>query len=248
MTWAAPPPALNPYIEADLQLLNEAHAYRAWLYDVVRPHLGQRILEMGAGIGNYTEMLLDRELVWATDYDDSYVRRLAERFAQQSNIVSSRLDLSQSWSTEHGMLAAQQFDTVLVMNVLEHIEDDRGAIERMRDSMAPGGRLVICVPAMQQIFGTLDEAYGHFRRYGVSDFEDHAAGTGLTLEHCQHFNLVGILGWLYTGRLRRLRYLPRGGTRLFDALAPLLRRIEQVLTPPRGLSLVAVLRKDAIQP
>ena len=243
----APVPAalsLNPHIEADLQLLNEALAYRAWLFDVVGPHLDQRILEIGAGIGNYTEKLLDREMVWATDYADSYVERLENRFGDRAHIVAASLDLTRVTTAQKATLVEQRFDTVLMMNVLEHIDDDLQAISDMRDCLVDGGRLVIVVPAMQRIFGALDRAYGHFRRYGREDFDERAEGSGMRLVHCGYFNVLGVIGWWVAGRLHRRQYLPRRQTRLFNAITPVLRTIERIAPPPWGLSLVAVLKKE----
>ena len=238
--------SFNAHIEADLQLLNEATAYRGWLSSQVQPFLGQRILEVGSGIGNYTEMLeAGRQLVWATDHDPRYIDRLQQRFAHSAIVVPRLLDISRIAQDDRQLLAEQGFDTCIIMNVLEHIEDDQETLAAMRDCLSPGGRIVLVLPALPCLFNSLDRAYEHFRRYSRRSMNRSAAALGMTVECSRYFNMVGIFGWWLHGSLRGKRFLPRTGTRVFNRAVPLMRLAESILPPPFGLSLTVSLLKDA---
>ena len=138
--------------------------YNAWLGSRLRAHLGNRVLEVGAGIGTITrEILPDRELVIALEAEQAYADHLTKVFSRDRPRV--RVLHSSVENTEWASLAAEHIDSVLLSNVLEHIEDDASATRNFRMVLAPGGTIVILVPALPILFGTLDEAVGHYRRY-----------------------------------------------------------------------------------
>ena len=135
-------------------------------------------------------------------------------------------------------------DTIVCCNVLEHIEDDAGTLADMLAILQPGGRLVLLVPALSWLYGTLDEHLRHFRRYEKAELEEKLAKAGFAIEDCRFVNRVGILGWFVSGKILRRTVLPRGQLRAFRLFLPLLRREEQ--DPPKvGMSLLAVARKPA---
>lgn len=222
-----------------LEILAEAPQYNRWQFDMVAPWLGRRILEVGAGIGNMSEEFLEGrpDLLVVTDTDEFYRARLAERFAGRPEVVVEALSMPDLSAGPR--FAEYRLDTVIATNVVEHIEDDLGTVRTMRSLLVPGGRAVILVPALQSIYGTMDRELGHFRRYGPSRLRLLLERAGLQVEHLRWFNRVGVFGWWFNGRVRKVSRIPLDQLRTFDRMVPLL-RLERFLPLPFGQSLIAV--------
>ena len=210
---------------ATLERMAAAPRYNRWMFDRLRPWVGRRVLEIGAGIGNMSAFLVNQtrvERVVLTDTEPDYLGRLRERFA-------GRLHVS----------VAERLDTVVCLNVLEHIEDDRASLRAMHDLLQPGGRLVLLVPSLRALYGTLDEALGHFRRYVPAELSEKLGAAGFRLRHLEYFNLAGVPGWWVAGRVLRRRLIPTGALRWYEALVPLF-RLERLLPWRIGQSLIAI--------
>lgn len=220
---------------ATLEQLAAAPRYNRWMFDRLRTWIGRHVLEVGSGIGNLSAFLVDRERVVLTDTDDAYLERLRARFAAYPNVSVARLYLPRV----DGALAAERFDTVICLNVLEHVEDDHGSLLLMRRLLAPGGRLVLLVPALRALYGTLDHALGHYRRYAKGELIAKLRKAGLRPRHVEYFNLAGIPGWWLTGRVLRRSLIPAASLRWYDALVPLF-RLERLLPWRIGQSLIAI--------
>jgi SAM-dependent methyltransferase len=207
------------------------------MFDRLRRWLGgrKRVLEIGAGIGNLSSFLVDHERLVLTDTREEYLSRLRARFAQHQNVAVERLFLP----NDHGALAAQRFDAIICLNVLEHVEDDIGSLVAIRGMLAPGGRLILLVPALAAIYGTVDRALGHFRRYRRGALAELLRAAGYTVAHIEYFNLAGVPGWWFAGRVLRRRMIPAGSLKLYDALVPLF-RLERLLPWRVGQSLIAI--------
>jgi SAM-dependent methyltransferase len=223
-----------------LERMDGAVHYNAWLGQRFRAHLGRRVLEVGAGIGTITAQLAaGLELLIALEADPERVARLEQRFIGMPWV---RPLLTSVEATDWSSLAAERLDTVVFSNVLEHIEDDVEALSRVRGVLVPGGRLLLLVPALPALFGTMDEAVGHYRRYTPGLLRDVVARSGFALESLEWMNLLGIPGWYVNGKLLRRRAIPPFQLRLYDRLAPALARLESRVRLPVGLSLFAVAR------
>lgn len=227
-------------LTATLNQLSEVSRYNRWIYDQIAPALGRRVLEVGSGTGNITEFLLagGREVV-ATDVVASYRDELRERFGAQPNLQVGAFDLNRAAPPE---FTARPFDTVVCLNVLEHIRDDFCALTEMRRALKTGGRLALLVPAHRLLHGAFDDAVGHYRRYGKRGLKDILERAEFVVESLKFFNAAAALPWLVNGRLLRRAYLPEGQVSLADRLVPLL-RLERLVGPPFGISLIAIARK-----
>ena len=170
-----------------------------------------------------------------TDTREEYLARLRARFAERRNVTVARLNLPD----DHGALAGQRFDTIICLNVLEHVEDDRGSLVAIRAMLAPGGRLVLLVPALPAIYGTMDRELGHHRRYQRAALADLLRSTGFNVAHTEYFNLAGVPGWWLAGRVLRRPMIPAGSLKLYDVLVPLF-RLERLLPWRVGQSLIAI--------
>jgi SAM-dependent methyltransferase len=221
-----------------LRMEEGAPRYNAWLGRRLNQHLGQRVLEVGAGIGTITSQIaVGRDLVVALEMDRFYYDRLRNLFAHMPQVVPH---LSGVEKADWERLRQYDFDSVLLSNVLEHIADDREAVLNFRSVLKPGGRLVILVPAIPALFGTMDEAVGHYRRYTRRALRELLTGCGFTLEALEPMNVLGIPGWFVNGRLLRRRAVPPLQLRAYDLVAPLVAMIEDRLKPRWGMSLLAV--------
>jgi len=205
------------------------------MFERLRRWIGRSVLEIGSGIGNLSAFLVDRERLVLTDTREEYLTRLRQRFAGRPNVSVARLYLPD----DDRAVAGQRFDTVICLNVLEHVDDDISALHAIRRLLGPGGRLVLLVPALQALYGTIDRALGHHRRYKRAGLADLLRATGFKLVHIEYFNLAGIPGWWWAGRVLRRETIPGGSLKLYDALVPLF-RLERFIPWRVGQSLIAI--------
>jgi SAM-dependent methyltransferase len=227
-----------------LEIMASAPRYNAWQYEAIAPYLGTRVLEVGSGIGNMSLHLVEgrRDLVILTDTDEWYREQLRARFGTRSNVVVGSLTLPD----DQAPLAFAQYrlDTVVALNVVEHIPDDVGALRTMGALVGRGGRIVVLVPALEALFGSLDRELQHQRRYTRRTLRAAVEAAGLRVEALLWFNFVGTLGWWWNARVRRTPRIPADQLRMFDALVPLL-RLERYLPLPCAQSLIVVGVNDA---
>jgi len=205
------------------------------MFDRLHRWVARRVLEIGSGIGNLSAFLLDCERLVLTDTREEYLDRLRTRFAKHPNVSVARLYLP----TELGALAGQRFDTIICLNVLEHVDDDMASLQAIRRMLAPGGRLILLVPALPVLYGTIDKALGHHRRYKRAGLASLLEATGFTMAHIEYFNLAGVPGWWFAGRVLRRKMIPAASLKLYDALVPLF-RLERLIPWRVGQSLIAI--------
>jgi SAM-dependent methyltransferase len=220
--------------------LDGANNYNAWIGQQMRPFLGKRVLEVGAGIGTITRQIaVGRELVIALEVDQFYVERLKNAFRNQPNV---RPYLSGVERADWERLALEDLDTIVASNVIEHLRDDAQAVRNFRRVLKPGGRVVIWVPALPQLYGSIDEAVGHFRRYTKNSLRAVLEGNGFVVERIDWMNVAGIPAWFFNGRVLRRRAVPPLQLRVYDWFAPMLAKAENRFNMPFGMSLFAVAR------
>jgi SAM-dependent methyltransferase len=211
------------------------------MFEQFAPYVGDDVVEVGAGIGTYTERLLGagvRRLL-AIDPEAPCTARLHERFDTDPRVHVSGDELPGSADLRE---RAGSADLVVCQNVLEHIDDERGAVADMAGALKPGGRLLLLVPAGPRLFGRLDEIYGHHRRYTRDHLRDVVADTGLEIEDLYAFNLLGVGGW-WVSNLRRKRGISPASVRTYEVLLRAWRPIERRFRPRWGLSLIVRARK-----
>lgn len=208
-----------------------------WLVDEIREHLGSRVLDIGCGHGNLLSLMLDRDLVIGTDIDPESVALVRERFKNRSNVRAHLFDVLQKPGRE---LIEYDVDTIISLNVLEHIEQDDIAIENMLKLFRHEGTLILVVPASMRLYGPMDSAIGHYRRYDMQSMRNLLECRGAQINRQFYHNIVGALGWWFSGRVLRCQTPPDGQLALFDRLVPLLARFERLIRPSFGLSLVTV--------
>jgi glycosyltransferase involved in cell wall biosynthesis len=223
------------YGHTTLQSLAVSSAMSRWSFGLLAPHLGSRVLEAGAGTGNLTRHLLDKSRVVAVETDRFYSRALERQWGHLPNVrvVEADLEVSQLYET-----LDETFDSVLCVNVLEHLDRPETALIGFALVLEPGGRLVVLVPAHQWLFSNVDRAIGHRQRFEESDLRKLLEGAGFEVSQLVAFNRLGVLGWLvgkWTGQVT----IRTWQARLFGLLLPVARVVERVRVLP-GLSWVAI--------
>jgi glycosyltransferase involved in cell wall biosynthesis len=223
-----------------LDALAQTPRFNQWMADTVRPFVGSTVLEIGAGIGNLAQYLCSRRRRYtATDLDAEHLARIGVRFQNRPNVRLAPCDLS---DPRDFAAFRESVDTVICLNVLEHISNDAAGLENIAGALVPGGRALILVPQGQSIYGTLDKVLGHFRRYDEAELRAKIAAAGLQVERVLYFNRVTRPGWYVNGRILKRTHFSRLQLWVFDRLVWLWRRLDPHL-PWRPVSLIAVARK-----
>lgn len=224
-------------LQSVLTVLDGAHRYADWVVSRLAPHLRGEILEIGAGHGTMTERLARYGHVTANDMSEQALRVLRQRFAGSSQVRVTGSDEE---------LVGQHFDAIVLVNVLEHIEDDVGMLRHTAERLKPTGAVLVLAPALPALTSSFDRAIGHHRRYGRGGLLRTAYRAGLEVSSIEFLNSVGVLGWwLVAKRLGRAPTAPLS-VRAYDALVvPWLRRVEERFPPALGQSLVMVARRPA---
>lgn len=230
----------------DLQTLAGATGLCDWMFDQFAEAASGNVVEIGAGIGTFSERLLDRGVsqLLLIEPEPACTAILQQRFS-----ADSRVTLSQDMLPDSPALKSQEssVDFVLCQNVLEHIPDHEAATQAIADALRPGGRFGVLVPAHPRLFGRLDRAYGHQRRYTRESLSAVLEGAGLEIQDIHSFNLLGVLGWWVKSHAGSAGIDARS-LRMYERLLRGWRPIEERIEPRVGLSLVALAKKPDRQP
>jgi SAM-dependent methyltransferase len=227
----------------DLERLQRARGLTQWMFAQFEPFVRGRILEVGAGIGTFSELLLScpvSEVVLMEPHGPC-VEVLRREFSDRPNvrITDEALPDAPSLAEER-----DSFDFVLCQNVLEHIEDDVGALEAMARVLCAGGRLGLLVPAHPCLYGKLDEAYDHLRRYTRPVVRSRLEASGFVVDDLYSFNALGIPGWWVQSRRGNAELSPRS-LAAYELLLRAWKPLETRWRPPWGLSVIAQALKPA---
>jgi glycosyltransferase involved in cell wall biosynthesis/phospholipid N-methyltransferase len=224
-----------------LASIGKAHRFNRWMADVaVRPYLGHRVLEIGAGIGNMTTQLLPREKYIASEYDELHLEVLNALKLRHSGLEAVRVDAQNP--ADFNEIKKDPVDTIVCLNVLEHIPDSSAALKNMFSVLKPGGRAIVLVPQGAWLYCPLDKALDHVKRYSRKDLVDALTKAGFEVRHTFNFNRIGVFGWFLNGKIFRRTAMAKYQLKMFDSLVWLWRRIDWLL-PWHGLSIVAVAEK-----
>ena len=222
-----------------LDRLGPAGAYNRWIFSQIEAHLGREVLEVGCGTGAFTTLLAaPGRAVRAIDIDAGRVAAARQATSTLDKVQVEETDIAAAgW--------CERFDTVVMLDVLEHIEDDLAILRRLHEALVPGGKLVVKVPAMPGLYGAADRAVGHYRRYSRRGLDQAIAEAGFSCIESWRFNAFGTVGWWLNGKLLGRVGPPAGQIRAFDGMIPLLRKLDIVARTGIGLSLFAIGRRPA---
>lgn len=232
------------YLGEELEGLAGTLNYQKWIADQFNPYLHGRIMEIGAGIGTMSRKWLARaSKLHLVEPAKNLFPILYKGFHAFPNVVLHHGGLEQVLS-DNPSLSVEAFDAIVMVNVLEHIEDDSGILKKIYRMLKPGGYLLIFVPAMPILFGSLDEKFGHYRRYTKRELAARCGDIGYEIVLSRYFDIFGVLPWWLVNRVLRSSRLNPSLANLYDRWAvPFARRLEKLIAPPCGKNLVLIARK-----
>jgi SAM-dependent methyltransferase len=223
-----------------LEVFADTPRLNRWLFSKLEPHIRGEVLEIGSGIGNLSRLIVGQATrAIFSDMEPHYIAELRNIFANDGRVTVAHYDLGSSPPPE---IANRRFDTIVAVNVIEHIADDRAATATLAGLLNPGGKLVVYVPACPFAYGSLDRALGHYRRYTPDTLMELLSGAGLRPEAPAYMNVFGLLGWTLNGRLLRRERLSPLQLGVFERLVPLL-RFEDFMRLPIGLGIYTSAQK-----
>lgn len=224
------------YAGADLEALQVLRQYRDWILNEFKPHLSGAAVEIGAGIGSYSELLLK----FVSSLDLVEPSALQFRHLEQRFLGDPRIRVLQAGAEAWAQAApSESRDTIIMINVLEHISDDVQTLRDLHRVLRPGGHLLLFVPALMLLYSRLDSLLGHHRRYDRSGLTQKVEGAGFDVLWCHYFDFLGILPWLVVNRLGGATTFSPKAASLYDAVGvPMTRTLERYHRPPIGKNLI----------
>lgn len=233
------------YAGKDLEAMDFAVRYHNWILEVFRPYLGKRIVEVGAGTGSFSELLLETQPESLTLVEPSEMfERLELAMGSRNGVARPRLHNNIFRNVAAEIKDEQRPDSIIYVNVLEHIDDDELELEVVHDTLAQGGRLFIFVPANRFLFSNFDRNIGHCRRYGKKELHQKLDAAGFRLVKSRWFDLLGVLPWLIKYRFMRSTTMGSGAVQAYDRyIVPAIRPIENLINPPIGKNLIVIAEK-----
>lgn len=224
-----------------LESLEQMHNYYGWVFDELSPFMGRRVLEIGAGSGNFSRMLLKSDStidhIWLVEPNAELAAILAEQFAGRHNVKILQLSAE---DLDHSLLVALNLDTIIMINVLEHIENDVDLLRRCSDALQPEGKLLTFSPAFPLLYSHYDRLVGHFRRYTKKEIHEKFVAAGFKMHYLKYFNTVGLFAWLLLMRFMKLETFGDNKLKLYEKMIGWIRMVEQRFNPPFGQNLIAV--------
>jgi SAM-dependent methyltransferase len=225
-----------------LDALEQAPKFNQWMYEAIKPFVGEQVVELGCGKGNLSKLLKSHGRLLLTDNRPDYLQELRQKWSEDKKLEIVNLDLCES--AQYQRLRTFRPDTVVCLNVLEHIKDDEAVLQNLYTVLAKDARLVFLVPFNPKLSSEFDRQIGHFRRYSKGELEAKMTRAGFVIERQFFFNKVGVLAWWIGNKLSRQRTITPWQVKLYNFLTPLFRVFDRIL-PMSGLSTIVVARKPA---
>jgi SAM-dependent methyltransferase len=224
-----------------LEIFSKAPSLNRWLFDKVINEAHGKILEIGSGIGNISGLLLhERSSVYLSDIRQEYCDILEKKFHGHKHLCGIfLLDLSiPDFNVRYADLL-EKFDTVIALNVVEHIHDEQASFRNAKALLRSGGKLIVLVPAVPRLYNSIDRHLGHVRRYTKTELRKRFEEAGLKFEGHRYFNAAAIPGWWFSGSILKDEIVTEAKLRFFDRMVPLFKIFDKLASPFIGISLIA---------
>jgi len=232
--------------QLNLETVARNDNFNNWMYSEIKPYINGNILEVGSGLGTFSRKIIKdfpANAVFLSDVNEEYLRRLRQSFTISNNTQVVKLDLNNPG--DFAALSPNQFDTIICLNVLEHIADDIFALQEIKKLLKSNGRLILLVPCHKWLYNELDKAVLHYRRYHKRELTQKIVQAGFLVERLWYFNFFSIFGWFVNGTIFKKAKLSRHAFTIFNAAVPILRLIEKyILARSVGMSLIAIAKKQ----
>lgn len=227
-----------------LNVIADADKFNNWMYQTIKPFAYGSILEVGSGIGNISKYFIRNNYsITLSDVDEFYLNHLKNDFLNNSNVKDFiSIDLQKKdFQTEYENLK-ESFDTIIMLNVLEHLEDDTYAIENCRYMLKENGSFIVLVPAYSFLYSAMDKALNHFRRYTSKSLKRKIIAGNFFVEKSFYFNFLGIFAWIY-GKVLKIKIIPSSEMSFFNKLVPFGKFLDKIVFKKAGLSTIVVAKK-----
>ena len=234
------------YAGKDLEAMSFAVNYHRWILSIFEPYLGTRVVEVGAGKGSFSELLLERRLESLSLVEPSTAmhQELHRRIEELSPSVTVKTYNDVFENVAEQIRSDQRPDSIIYVNVLEHIADDVNELNVINNTLAVGGRLFIFVPALRWLHGSMDRQLGHFRRYTRTELEKKCVASRFRVIASRYFDVLGVLPWWVKYRLLQSNEMEPGAVRFYDQrVVPVAKTLESRLKPPVGKNVLLVAEK-----
>jgi SAM-dependent methyltransferase len=236
---------IQPKLESSLKNWDRIGRYSQWIYAQYKDFIGERVLDVGVGIGTMTDFYISSaEFVLGIDIFDSQLELVKDRF-KGLNFTAQKTDIAKE---DISGLRRYNFDTIIMINVLEHIEDDFAALAKLQEILTEGGRIIVFVPALPFLFNGFDKASGHFRRYTKKRLKLLSDRLDMKLLKSRYFNFLGIMPYYIKGLYSEGKTFSgtlKEDSKLYNLASVLLAPAEKLFPPVLGLSCYAVMEKKA---
>jgi 2-polyprenyl-3-methyl-5-hydroxy-6-metoxy-1,4-benzoquinol methylase len=221
-----------------LEAITAADKFNNWMYSTISPYCSGKILEVGSGIGNISSFFINNKAnLTLSDVRNNYVQTLQQKFPSQNTFL---LDLVLPEFENEYQEYLGTFDTVFALNVIEHIEDHKLAMENIHKLLKPGGRAVILVPAFQSLYNRIDKELYHYRRYTRKTLLKIFGPSQFKITKSRYFNFTGIFAWFIGGKIFKDSTVKKGKMKLYNSLVPIFKVIDIPLKQIAGLSVIVV--------
>ena len=232
----------DPVGKDTLDRFSSAKQFNAWLFRQIQPWCQGRVLEVGSGIGNLSEYFMREKFsTTLSDGNEQYCSLLKRRFADNPFFAGAySIDLAAEDFEDRYKEFLGCFDSIVALNVIEHIEDDRLAISNCRKMLNKNGRLIVLVPAVTQLYNSLDKALGHFRRYDKKSLQAIHAANGIETLHMQYFNFAAIPGWWFSGAILHSKIIPQSLLNVYNFMVRVAKFLDYLVFRKIGISVIHV--------
>jgi SAM-dependent methyltransferase len=231
------------YAGRDLEAMSFAANYHRWILEFFKPYLSRHLVEVGAGTGSFSEMIAalpitSLTLIEPSDSMHAVLRQNVEQFGGGLRVNTFNACFT---DVADEIKRVGTVDSIIYVNVLEHISDDEGELNALYQTLPKGGRLFIFVPACQWLYGGLDREIGHFRRYSKNELEEKCRQAGFTIVASRYFDLLGVAPWWVKYRFLKSTKMEAGAVKFYDKyFVPLTKKIESIIPPPIGKNIILV--------
>lgn len=245
---------MHEYIgHRNLEIVSSRRRFNSWMYEQISSTLNGNILEVGSGLGIFSEMVINDMMMMEdskkitslmiTDSSHSYVNSLRSKFEGFKNrVFFHKLDLE--CKGDYDAVGYNRFDTIIALNVIEHVRDDGFVFRQFHRLLRKGGMLVVLVPSYKFLYNAIDESIGHHRRYTKKELHAMVQNSAFLVERIHYFNMAGVLGWYINGNLFRKAALDTHAFAIFDRLVPVWKAIDTISLRRIGLSMICSMKKN----
>ena len=240
---------MKQYDGSELEGLNKAHNYYSWIIQEYKPFIKGKVLEIGSGIGTFSTYLLELQIEKLVCLEPS--SKLVTALKHKLDVINNGIHVEVFHQTleQFQINNSERFDTIICVNVLEHIDNDYQAMIIMNNLLKKHGKLCLFVPAIPYLYGTLDLSFGHYRRYFKKQIRALLMNSGFEIQKIKYFHAVGIITWMLMCKVFKLKTWNIQAVKIYDQIVtPIISNIEKIIVPRIGQSLISIGEKTKDKP